>query len=60
MNKSQWSFKPTNDTCADIDQLFFISLLLIKTTFFLIHLKEIKAVVQWTHVTRISKKKPTT
>lgn len=26
--------------------------------FFLIHLKEIKAVVQWTHVNRIIKKKP--
>lgn len=36
---------------------FFISLLLIKMIFFLIHLKEIKAVVQWTHVTRIIKKK---
>lgn len=35
---------------------FFISLLLIKMIFFLIHLKEIKAVVQWTHVNR--KKKP--
>lgn len=34
---------------------FFISLLLIKMIFFLIHLKEIKAVVQWTHVNRKKK-----
>lgn len=38
---------------------FFISLLLIKMIFFLIHFKEIKAVVQWTHVNRIIYKKKT-